>query len=113
MVTTLWLLIVLAYALSALFAAKRPAMAANGSSTREPDPPSDVQSPIAAATAVGSTPEDAAAPAEPAEPMLELPVSVVEQVYQQLARLEVLERREQMRLVRRAERKQAASRPRL
>ena len=44
---------------------------------------------------------------EEAEPTVDIPVSVLNQVVEQLARLEVLERRNQMRIVRRQERGRA------
>lgn len=55
--------------------------------------------------------ESAGVVAKP-EITVELPVSVVEEIYQQLVRLDVLERREQMRLVRRAKRQRAEARRR-
>ena len=57
---------------------------------------------------------DARAPAvnasaiQQTEPMVDIPVSMLEQFVQSLARLEVLERRESMRLVQREQRKAAA-----
>ena len=42
-------------------------------------------------------------PAQPTEEMIDIPKSIVEDLTHHLARLEVLERREQMRIVRRAE----------
>jgi hypothetical protein len=47
------------------------------------------------------------APAEEAESTVDIPVSVVNQLIEQLARLEVLERRDQMRIVRRQERQRS------
>ena len=50
-----------------------------------------------------------ASPTRPTEPMVDIPVSMLEQFVESLARLEVLERRESMRLV---EREQRNARPR-
>ena len=50
-----------------------------------------------------------ASPTQPIEPMVDIPVSMLEQFVESLARLEVLEGRESMRLV---EREQRNARPR-
>ena len=97
MLSAFWLLLALGYLVHGLVSASRaqPRAAAAAPSAAGDSPPCEELT-LGQIFARSRT-----------ERMVEIPESVLNQISESLARLEVLERREQMRLVQRADRKRA------